>query len=1077
MSAFATESSLWAWYLLDVACKSSILILLVVVIDRLLLRRRPLAADAVWSATVLLLGLLPLFCLATPRIFIPWPTAAYAPEPNKPPVATVHNLSAEATSHTVQPSGALPVSNTIVEPNPVAIAAPADTPTVAKPTVAAREWPNLLWLVVAVYLAGVVLAGLRLATAYRAARRLRSNASLITSGPWADALRECKGRVGLAGDVQLYESPDVAAPLTLGWRRPAIVLATSSVEGIDAAGMQVVLLHELTHIARRDFAWNLLAKCVHCLYWLNPLMLIVSRRLAQCREIVCDGICVSSLGSSDKYVHLLLGFAESAIRRRQLTLGLTMVGKTQLEHRLENLTPLGRAMASNACRGGVAAAALVMSVLLSTSTLGQPASDNVDRDSQTSIDEVIEGLRKAEAAIETLAVQSEVEYEFNVTEPGKPLEDERLIEDGAVTMHRIGDAAWEMDKDGKGRAETNYLKTNTRFDGSQRTKREGIVSVFDGEQGGFETTIYSDEGTVLQKWRQQPDVFMKTSSSPFDYSILHNGKAVSDLLAEHEGTVVGEKEWNERSLLVVDVEPVRVRDDYIYKQQFWIDPERSYLPVRRFSYVQRGDEMPWGLHLQVDLSSVKEVSPGIWLPCQIDNWNYHVTDAGQGHLVSREHIVVSEWKVNAALDPDRLTLAPQSVDSIGEPITEKKPAATPDTKERTDAEDSPEGFRPMIVRTVDSDGKPVAGTNIFVNVWPAGKFKTLKQDYTTGEDGSVSVLVPDPPRLFRVWTKKQGYVPLFAQWWPEHQADGDQIPDEFTFKLPTGTQVGGTIQNDKGEPIEGVTVEVMLANQVDEMGRRPVPSIWLAEVPGPGNNPCTTNAEGKWSIDNVPEGDDIRVRLKLTHPDYISDYQWGELQSEQGVGMESLRDKSAVLVMQRGVTVTGTVRDAQQNPVSNAVVIWGDDPYLQTGSQEVHTDNDGVYRFAPLPPGPVRLTVVAPGWAPQTRLVDVNSEGGPEDFDLTKGQVLRIEFVDHSGKPVPNAYVRIDRWRNSQSLYNHRHPNVLNTHIPIRANDEGIFEWDWAPADAVEYVFSAGGHRSKDQSVTADGTTQTIVLD
>jgi hypothetical protein len=169
----------------------------------------------------------------------------------------------------------------------------------------------------------------------------------------------------------------------------------------------------------------------------------------------------------------------------------------------------------------------------------------------------------------------------------------------------------------------------------------------------------------------------------------------------------------------------------------------------------------------------------------------------------------------------------------------------------------------------------------------------------TDANGQVAVLVPDPPRLFRIWTQKEGYVPLFAQWWPEHQADGHKIPNEFTFPLPTGSEIGGVVKNDDGDPIEGAIVEVMLANRIDEMGRRPVPSMWLAEVPGPGKNPCVTDADGRWSLNNVPDGDDVHVRVKLTHPNYISETQWGGLQDEQSITMKSFRDHSATIVMHR----------------------------------------------------------------------------------------------------------------------------------------------------------------------------------
>lgn len=386
--------------------------------------------------------------------------------------------------------------------------------------------------------------------------------------------------------------------------------------------------------------------------------------------------------------------------------------------------------------------------------------------------------------------------------------------------------------------------------------------------------------------------------------------------------------------------------------------------------------------------------------------------------------------------------------------------------------DASPGFRHMTIRTVDDAGKPVAKTRIYVCIWPDedGTYKTSKENYFTDAEGTVEVLVPDPPRLFRVWTQKDGYVPLFAQWWPEQQADGDQIPEEFTFTLPTGTTIGGFVVDDEGHSIQGATVEVMLVQEGDP-GRlkRPVASTWLAEGTDPGDNARTTNADGRWSLDNVPAGEDVAVRVKLSHPDFINDTHWGSLQTEQQVTMESLRNEMAKITMHSGPRATGTVTDVEGKPIADAVVIWGDDPYLQTGSQEVRTDAEGKYKLPPLRPGLYPLTVVAENWRPELSFVEIEAGMEPFDFRLKQGNVLRVKFVDENGQPIPDVYVGIREWRGKESLYNHRHPNVLDTKIPIKADRNGIYEWTWAPPDGVRYSFSKKGFQDTELTLIADG--------
>ena len=42
----------------------------------------------------------------------------------------------------------------------------------------------------------------------------------------------------------------------------------------------------------------------------------------------------------------------------------------------------------------------------------------------------------------------------------------------------------------------------------------------------------------------------------------------------------------------------------------------------------------------------------------------------------------------------------------------------------------------------------------------------------------------------------------------------------------------------------------------------------------------------------------------------------------------------------------------------------------------------------------MRVTVVAQGWMPELRIVDIQPDMQPEDFQLRPGKTLRIKFVD-----------------------------------------------------------------------------------
>ncbi|HVX15244.1 MAG TPA: carboxypeptidase-like regulatory domain-containing protein [Pirellulales bacterium] len=373
----------------------------------------------------------------------------------------------------------------------------------------------------------------------------------------------------------------------------------------------------------------------------------------------------------------------------------------------------------------------------------------------------------------------------------------------------------------------------------------------------------------------------------------------------------------------------------------------------------------------------------------------------------------------------------------------------------------------MRIDVVDSVGKPIPKAAIHVAVWTDEAFDH-NRDYTTDAAGRAEVELPKTLSILRIWAKRDGHVPLFANWWPEHDGTAFPLPEEFTFRLAKGSVIGGLVKNDDGQPIAGAKVEVRHVDRANDMKDRPIISTWLAF----GDAARTTDANGRWTLDNVPADAEAQVSLKISHPDYINDQSWGEMQSKQNVAIEELRAKTAVVVMQRGIRVAGTVTDPSGKPVSDAVVVYGDDPYSQEGSQEVRTGEDGQYRFPPLPAGPINVTVMAEGWMPQRRKIEITPDNPPVDFKLRPGKMLRLRFVDRAGKPIPDVIVQIAQWRGGESLYNYKHPNVLDTKIPRVADERGIYEWSWAPDDAVSYhIFPPKGNAivAAPVSIVADG--------
>ncbi|MGO9107675.1 MAG: hypothetical protein ACLP9L_00450 [Thermoguttaceae bacterium] len=195
----------------------------------------------------------------------------------------------------------------------------------------------------------------------------------------------------------------------------------------------------------------------------------------------------------------------------------------------------------------------------------------------------------------------------------------------------------------------------------------------------------------------------------------------------------------------------------------------------------------------------------------------------------------------------------------------------------------------MRVNVVGPDGKPIAGAKIHAAIWAKEPAKT-NTNYVSDAHGQTVIELPHNFNILRLFTRCDGYVPLFVHW---EELD-ENPPDVFTIKLTKGTTVGGFVKNKEGQPIAGAKVEVMVTHAYAEVLKRMCVEPWLAE----GDDARITDSEGRWTLDNVPEGD-VKLLVKISHPEYVSDETSGGLQKAQNITLESFRHQKATIIMHR----------------------------------------------------------------------------------------------------------------------------------------------------------------------------------
>jgi hypothetical protein len=112
-------------------------------------------------------------------------------------------------------------------------------------------------------------------------------------------------------------------------------LSFSAMDASDHA--DAVFLHELTHVRRRDYPWNVFLRLVQAVYWPHPLVWLLGRAMAETRERACDDLCVYELGGPTAYRETLVAVAQGMSHRASPALGLAMARPSRLGQRLARI--------------------------------------------------------------------------------------------------------------------------------------------------------------------------------------------------------------------------------------------------------------------------------------------------------------------------------------------------------------------------------------------------------------------------------------------------------------------------------------------------------------------------------------------------------------------------------------------------------------------------------------------------------------------------------------------------------------------------------------------------------------------
>ena len=168
------------------------------------------------------------------------------------------------------------------------------------------------------WLAGVLLLAVRTMGGWRQLEDLRKRAQgIVPAHVEQSFLRVCE-RVRVGRTVALRISDRVISPMAMGVWQATVILPISAVLNLSVEELEAVLAHELGHIRRWDYAWNLIQTTLETVLFFHPAVWWLSKKVRDRREICCDEIAVQSCADPIVYAQTLLRLEEQKLAELQL---------------------------------------------------------------------------------------------------------------------------------------------------------------------------------------------------------------------------------------------------------------------------------------------------------------------------------------------------------------------------------------------------------------------------------------------------------------------------------------------------------------------------------------------------------------------------------------------------------------------------------------------------------------------------------------------------------------------------------------------------------------------------------------
>ena len=192
-------------------------------------------------------------------------------------------------------------------------------------------------LIVTIWILGVAVFMLKLLGGISYIYYLKNRMNFPADEYWTDMLQKLSDKAGVQRGIDIVESAMVRTPMVVGHLKPMIMFPMGIINRLAPEEVEAILAHELAHVMRKDFIFNILQSVVEALFYFHPAVWWLSSQISNERESACDDIAIELINSKINYARALVAIQEMAYFPLTPSLAFAGQRKSQFLMRMQRI--------------------------------------------------------------------------------------------------------------------------------------------------------------------------------------------------------------------------------------------------------------------------------------------------------------------------------------------------------------------------------------------------------------------------------------------------------------------------------------------------------------------------------------------------------------------------------------------------------------------------------------------------------------------------------------------------------------------------------------------------------------------